>query len=110
VDFTLEIGGMFGTLYHQTHKLLYRTWVDDLYGAAYGGPDGGPGTTTGTTGLMSAGSYASSYIGVLPTCTSSTPPCGGTGVSTYQLGKGFGQASGITGSADNYFAFRLMSP
>lgn len=107
-DFVLETGGMFGWVFNHTRNLMYRIWGDDLYGATYGGADGGPGAAgSATTGVMASGSYAFSYFAILPACTSSTPPCGGSG-GGYQLGKPFGQGSGIAGAADNYFAYRLM--
>jgi len=105
-DFVLETGGAFGWLFDRTHDLRYRIWADDLYGVTYGGPAGGPGSTGSITGPMASGSTSGSYPGGLPSCSSSTPPCGGT--PGFQDGKPYGQGSGMAGAADNYFAYRLM--
>ncbi|MBV9296859.1 MAG: hypothetical protein JO145_14905 [Acidobacteriaceae bacterium] len=119
VDYTIDNAGILGWMYQFTGQPVYRSWADDLFGAAYGGPAGGPGTTGPPAGPMASGQTTSAYgyISALPSCNTSAPPCGGvgsvtdaTGTHPAHWGKDFGVGSGWSGQADNFFAYRLMVP
>lgn len=96
----------FGHYYALTGDPTYKTRGDEFFSAAYGGTGDGPGGTAAPAGPDADGTIAQNYIDALPSCSVSAPPCGGYGLSTYNVyGKGFGQGSG-TGGASSYLGFR----
>lgn len=98
--------GAFGHYYQVTGDSAYKTFGDELFSAAYGGAADGPGGSLSPGGPAADGSTAGNYIDALPACNVSAPPCGGYGISTYNVyGKGFGQGSG-TGGASAFLGYR----
>jgi len=99
--------GAYGHFYHLTGEETYKNYGDELFSAAYGGSGGGPGSLAPPAGPGADGEFAHNYINALPPCNTSKPPCGGFGLSAFNIyGKGYGQASGA-GGAPNYLAYRV---
>jgi hypothetical protein len=111
-DDAVVLPGIYQWYYLQTGNMQYKVWGDDWFAAAYGGPATGPGTTGLPAGPGSAGDGSNEflvdefgYIGGLPLCSVSSPPCIHTLPGQY--GKGFGTGSGYVGSSSNALAYRL---
>ncbi len=102
----------YGWYYAMTGDVQYQIWGDDLFSGAFGGPAGGPGSTGPAVGPGASGSTtgAYGYLSALPTCGTSSPPCGGLGGPIgNRWGRDFGVGSGYVGAADNYLGYRAST-
>lgn len=100
--------GAFGHYYNITGDSTYLTYGNELFSAAYGGAADGPGGSEPPGGPSADGTIAQNYIDALNPCNVSAPPCGGYGLSAYNVyGKGFGQGSG-TGGASAFLGYSTI--
>lgn len=92
--------GAFGHYYEVTGDSTYLAYGNELFSAAYGGAADGPGGSDPPAGPGADGLTAGNYIDALPPCNTASPPCGGYGISTYNVySKGWAQGSGSGGAS-----------